>query len=89
MAGINTDEAAPGFGRAVIKPKVTDRLDFAEASIETRHGTIKSRWDRNGDEVVYSITSPVEFDFIAADCKKTLPKGEYRLIQNGSSIEIR
>ncbi len=88
MAGINIDEAAPGFKRIVIRPKVTNRLEFAAASIETRHGTVRSRWDRCNGRIFYTVLSPVEFDFIVGDAGITLPKGKYRLEQRNGYIEI-
>ena len=57
-AGIRTDETAPGFRHAVIKPAVTERLDHLEASIETRFGTLSSGWRRAGGRVSYTVVVP-------------------------------
>ena len=43
-AGIQTVEDAPGFARVKIAPQPDSRLDWLEASIETRKGTVRSLW---------------------------------------------
>lgn len=58
IAGIRTDENAPGFKHFFIKPIVDSRLDYASASIETRYGTVKSGWKREVGSIVYEFTVP-------------------------------
>ena len=58
MAGIQTDEAQPGFGRIIFAPQADARLDWAKAEIETRHGPVKSGWRKAGDGFVYEFTVP-------------------------------
>ena len=43
-AGIQTVEDAPGFARVKIAPQPDSRLDWLEASIETRKGSVRSLW---------------------------------------------
>ncbi len=58
MAGINTDEKAPGFKHIVFKPQTDDRIDFVEALIETPCGELKSAWKRLQGKTVYTFTVP-------------------------------
>ena len=57
--GIQTVEEAPGFAKIRIAPVPTDKLDHLSASIDTRHGTVSSRWFHDGDVIRYEITTPV------------------------------
>ncbi len=58
MAGINLDENAPGFGNIIFAPVTDERIGFVKASIETRHGTVRAEWTRNGKTVTYEFTVP-------------------------------
>ncbi|HZK39516.1 MAG TPA: family 78 glycoside hydrolase catalytic domain [Clostridia bacterium] len=58
MAGINTDENAPGFKHIIFKPIPDDRLDFVKASIMSRHGQVKAEWQRVDGKVKYTFTVP-------------------------------
>lgn len=59
MAGINTDENAPGFRHIIFKPETDERIDFVEASIDTAYGEVKSEWKRENGKVLYTFTVPV------------------------------
>ena len=43
----------------IIAPHPDARLGWLEASIDTRHGTVKSRWRCTRDGVRYDIETPV------------------------------
>ncbi len=58
MAGINTDENAPGFKHIIFKPIPDDRLDFVKASIMSRHGEVKAEWQRADGKVKYTFAVP-------------------------------
>lgn len=58
MAGINTDENAPGFRHIIFKPQTDDRITFVEASIETEYGTVKSEWKTENGKTTYIFTVP-------------------------------
>jgi len=57
-AGIQTDEAAPGFKHIVFAPQPDARLDWAKAEIGTRHGPVKAGWRKSGAGFVYEFTVP-------------------------------
>jgi alpha-L-rhamnosidase len=48
LAGIRPDEGAPGFKQIIIAPQPAGDLAWAEGSLQTPYGPVKSRWDRNG-----------------------------------------
>ena len=56
VAGIR--EAAPGFGEILFCPVPDARLGWAEASLDTVHGVIRSAWRIAGDTVRYEVTVP-------------------------------
>lgn len=56
LAGIRLDEA--GNRRLRLRPAVIAELDFAEASHEFCWGTCSAKWERKGQEVVYSFEIP-------------------------------
>lgn len=59
IAGINYDEEKPAYKHIIIKPLVTEQLDFAKASVKTVHGVVESGWARENGKVKYSVTIPV------------------------------
>ncbi|MDR0405643.1 MAG: glycoside hydrolase family 78 protein, partial [Clostridiales bacterium] len=58
MAGIKIDEAHPAFERIIFQPVTDERLEYAEASVETRRGIVSSRWERGGGKVTYTFKVP-------------------------------
>lgn len=50
VAGIDTDENAPGYKRILIRPQPpAEGLDWADGRLETMHGTVRSAWRRRED----------------------------------------
>ncbi|HOV69606.1 MAG TPA: alpha-L-rhamnosidase C-terminal domain-containing protein, partial [Clostridia bacterium] len=60
MAGIKTDESAPGFRHTIFEPITDKRIDYVRASIDTRNGTVASEWRREGDRIKYSFQVPAQ-----------------------------
>lgn len=58
VAGINPDENAPGFRHIVFQPVPDERLSFARASLETRHGLVEAGWKRENGKIIYTFTVP-------------------------------
>lgn len=54
-AGIHLSEDAPGFQKVVLAPKADKRLEWLQASINTRNGKIVSRWEWEGDTILYTF----------------------------------
>jgi alpha-L-rhamnosidase len=59
VAGIELDEAHPGYKEFAIRPRPGGGLTSARASFESIHGTIVSDWTVNGSNFVLRITVPV------------------------------
>ncbi len=59
VAGIDTDEAAPGYRRIKLQPLPGGSLQFAVATHESSYGLIRSAWSRSADgDIVYEATIP-------------------------------
>lgn len=58
-AGIQLIEEYPGFEKIKIAPKADRRLEWLEASIDTRNGKIESRWTIKDDVIKYEISTAV------------------------------
>ncbi len=58
MAGIQVDEANPGFRHIIFAPQPDARLEYAKAELETRHGIVKSAWRKSDTDYIYEFTVP-------------------------------
>ena len=59
LAGINIDEAHPGFEHIIIKPSIPQDLSFVDASLKTIRGKVSSRWDYTDGDVRLRVVIPV------------------------------
>ena len=76
-AGIQTVEAKPGYEAVRIAPQPDGRLDFLEASLKTRRGVIRSRWEKQDDMWRYEIETPVEAELVIGGKRVICPRGSY------------
>lgn len=76
-AGIQTVEEKPGYAAVRITPQPDKRLDWLEASVETRHGLIRSRWEKQRDMWRYEIETPVEAEVVIDGRKTFCRPGRY------------
>ena len=78
VAGIRIDEEKPGFENVILEPVPDRRLDWAEASVVTKHGTVRSKWyyDEN-DNIHYEFDVPNTATIILNGEKKQVNKGRY------------
>lgn len=58
LAGIKSDETAPGFKQIIMKPLLPEGLDFVKASYQSVHGAIKSNWKKDGEQFHWNISVP-------------------------------
>jgi hypothetical protein len=58
LAGIQSDPAAPGFQRIIIKPALVGDLAFVNASYDSIHGKITSSWKRDGRKITINVAIP-------------------------------
>jgi len=59
VAGLQTDQDQPGYKHIVIRPLLTDQLNFAEARHHSLYGEVLSRWEQGGNKVSVKIEIPV------------------------------
>ncbi|MDO5422251.1 MAG: family 78 glycoside hydrolase catalytic domain [Eubacteriales bacterium] len=78
-AGIQALEEAPGFAKVRIAPIPDSRLSYLEASMETRHGKIRSKWTYTGDGVRYEIETAVPAELVIDGKKELVGSGRYTL----------
>ncbi|MBN2167494.1 MAG: family 78 glycoside hydrolase catalytic domain [Marinilabiliaceae bacterium] len=58
VAGLNYDNTTPGYKKINIKPYISDKLDYALASLLSPYGHIKSKWSRNNKGITLEIEIP-------------------------------
>ncbi|MEI8245157.1 MAG: family 78 glycoside hydrolase catalytic domain [Lentisphaerota bacterium] len=58
LAGIQCDDACPGYEKIVIKPYIPEDLDWVTASIDTIRGVIKSAWKKENGNLNIKVTIP-------------------------------
>ena len=76
-AGIRTIESAPGYAKVEIAPHPDERLGCLEANLDTRHGHIRSRWEKQDDSWRFEIDTPVDAKITIAQKSRFVPKGTY------------
>jgi len=73
--------ACGGYEEITLTPHPDRRLGFADASISTKYGLIRSRWYYKEDSVYYEFEIP---DGVGA--KLTLPSGHTEILKKGNYI---
>jgi alpha-L-rhamnosidase len=58
LAGIQIDDAQPGFKHTILKPHFISSLTHFNADFESPYGKIKTSWKREGEKIVYQVTVP-------------------------------
>jgi alpha-L-rhamnosidase len=84
LAGINPDDAQPGFKHINFRPEFLDDLDWVSAEHESLYGKIISSWEREEDQVIMRVEVPVN-----ATATLYAPE-EYRLaeVADAESLEL-
>ena len=59
VAGIEIDEAAPGYKHAIISPMTGGGLTYVQSSYDSLYGDVAVRWERQGNAVTLTVTVPV------------------------------
>ncbi len=84
LAGINYDEAHPGFDHIIIRPHFPEQMEWASASFRSVRGVVRSAWhrSRNHNRIIMEVTIPVNATAtIYAD-------GVYRIQGNGKPLSF-
>lgn len=76
-AGIRIMEEYPGFERVTISPHPDRRLGWLEASIDTRHGKVSSRWTQEVNRVKHEIETEVPAHIVIGDQEWEVEPGRY------------
>lgn len=81
ILGIRADEKAPGFENVILCPTADRRLEFAEGSFKTKYGTVKSKWQYEGERVRYEFTVPNKATVVIGGKQRQLEKGSYVFVE--------
>ena len=81
-AGIKAMEEFPGYKKVVIAPNPDQRLDWLKATLETKHGLIRSEWKKVDDLWRYEIETPVDAYVTIAGKAYEVSKGIYTFFTN-------
>lgn len=76
-AGIRHEEDCPGFERAIIAPVPERRLGWLEASVDTRHGLIRSKWSYEGGSIRFEIETAVPASIRIGGISREVAPGTY------------
>ena len=57
-AGIQPDDASPGYKHFFLAPQFTTRLAHLKATFDSPYGTIASGWRVEKDQILYDVTVP-------------------------------
>ncbi len=57
-AGLEIDEAAPGYAHTIVSPLTDGRLDWAQAAFDSPYGNVASAWQRDGSRITLTVTVP-------------------------------
>ncbi len=77
-AGIRQEEKSAGFSQLVIHPHPDKRLDWLEASYETKYGTVSSKWTNTVDGGTrYEISVPRDAKVVLPGKTMKVSKGNY------------
>lgn len=87
-AGIRILEEFPGYEKVQVAPLTDERLDWMEAVLETRHGQIRSKWEKSEGSWRYEITVPVEAEIVISNEKYEVKKGTYLFYEKMKGTEL-
>ena len=57
-AGIQPDDASPGYKHFFLAPQFTTRLSHVKATLDSPYGVIASNWRVEKDQILYDVTIP-------------------------------
>ena len=68
-----------GFEYIRFEPHTDPRFGWFEAKIESRKGTVSSKWTYSGDDIIYEIETPVEAEFVCGRKSIMLQPGKHSI----------
>jgi len=78
MAGLDTDESAPGYKKITIAPQPGGKITQATAKLETLYGLAVSDWQLSNGKFILNITIPAN-----TTARVTLPGAEKAAVTEG------
>lgn len=81
IAGINTDEASPGFHKILIAPHPGGKLTSTQAELETMYGKVKSAWSIDNNIFTFDVIVPPN-----TTAQVILPAVTDQITENGLDI---
>jgi alpha-L-rhamnosidase len=91
MAGIDTEEAAPGYKKIVIRPQLTEKLSSAAAELQTYYGKVGSQWQRDNGKLQFNVVIPPNTTatvYIPAKSAEDIREGG-RALQASKDIKVK
>ncbi len=83
IAGLDTDEAAPGYKKLILRPRILDGLTHARATLQTPYGAAESHWEKKKKALVWKITVPPN-----TTARVYLPvQGDQKVTESGKSLD--
>lgn len=88
-AGIKVNECAPGYAELVIEPHTDARLDMLEAELDTRHGHVRSRWEKQESFIRFEIDTPVDATIKIKDKQYCVKAGKHLFFSEPDANTIK
>ena len=90
-AGITVNEEGAGYKCVNIRPTPCRKMGFADTTIETSGGTLRSAWRYNGDDIRFDIAVPngtVAYLKLPDGSEKTLLTGRYLFVLDSRKMFV-
>ena len=79
LAGIQPDVEAPGYGAVIFRPYLPPDLEWAQASLRSMRGIIRSSWRKQDANVILDVTVPANSVGVVH-----LPVGDAATVREGN-----
>jgi alpha-L-rhamnosidase len=90
VAGLDTEESAPGYKGITVKPLTGNGLTLADATLETPYGKARSAWKKEGNVFNLTVEIPANSSAIifipAAESGKVTESG--KPLETASGLRI-
>ena len=86
MAGLEVDEASPGFKRCIMEPKIGGSLKFVEGSYHSCYGEHRLKWQVDDGQVTVSVQIPANTtaEIRLSDVKELVQTDELQFRKEGT-----
>lgn len=89
LAGIKSDDAHPGFKKLIMRPLLTDTLNYVDCSYHSVHGQIVSSWKKDGSSLQWHVIIPANTSatvYIPATAADSVTEGGKSLTEAGIRV---